>query len=156
MGDVGYIQTADGSFSVLFNAYEPSKSSKGLFIDIVPLSVNGGSTVKSRKHGDARLTKGLKSIFTIGKKDLWVPLISSSNIDQSTLISIHRVKATYSVPLRHGEESARLFTESSVFRYMKNPPRAERWLNVNVNKILLIGNQKGLEKKQRSDILLGI
>ncbi|KAI8992697.1 hypothetical protein BD414DRAFT_481927 [Trametes punicea] len=137
IGAVGYHSKAlGGQFVVLFNSFDPAKSSDGLAKDIPSLygygRVNQGSQRQDKRSVAQR---GLDIIHS------W---LSSSRSNRSEV----KYSRRYSSPLRAGHKAAHLFTESTIYRYIEDLATPKKWFKANVDNIIaMYGAQHHISKE---------
>ncbi|KAI0364174.1 hypothetical protein BV20DRAFT_956762 [Pilatotrama ljubarskyi] len=124
IGAVGYhSKSRGGEFVVLFNSFDPAKSSGGRAKDIPSL------------YGYGRVSQGSQ------RQDKRNVAQRGMDIIQSWLSSTRsrgevKYSRRYSSPLRAGHKTAHLFTESTVYRYIEDLATPKKWFKANVDNIL--------------------
>ncbi|KAI9060336.1 hypothetical protein FKP32DRAFT_1656183 [Trametes sanguinea] len=139
IGAVGYHSKArGGEFVVLFNSFDPARSSGGRANDI-PNLYGYGRVVQGSQRQDKRnvAQRGMDMIAS------W--LSSTRGARGGGEVKYAR---RYSSPLRAGHKTAHLFTEATNYRYIEDLGTPKKWFRANVDRILaLYGKQHALSKE---------
>jgi len=142
LGAVGYLSRRTGTFVTLFDAFNPPKSSGGR-ADRMSNMYGFGNVQKGNQRMDKRNVA--QRSFDVISGLLWF----GSRKDGVFQRNISR---RYSYPLRAGQKSAYLCTETTVYRYVDNLTAPKAWFIANIDLILeLYGKEHRLQKE---DVLL--
>ncbi|OSC98358.1 hypothetical protein PYCCODRAFT_1480695 [Trametes coccinea BRFM310] len=137
IGAVGYHSKArGGEFVVLFNSFDPPKSSGGLANDI-PNLYGYGRVVQGNQRQDKRnvAQRGMDMITS------WLSATRSARGEV-------KYSRRYSSPLRAGHKTAHLFTEATNYRYIEDLGTPKKWFKANVDRILaLYGKEHAISKE---------
>ncbi|KZT05047.1 uncharacterized protein LAESUDRAFT_750759 [Laetiporus sulphureus 93-53] len=140
LGAVGYLSRPSGTFIPLFDAFKPLESSDTATGAMASLQGYGNipmGSSRNDKRGVAR--RGMDMLHA------WLAAKSGSS---------SAIARQYSTPLRAGHKTAHLFTEATVYNYMKDLVAAKRWFKANIDCILkLYGPEHHLS---REDVILVI
>jgi len=138
LGAVGYLSRPSGSFITLFNSFNPSTSTNGRAKGMPSLE-GYGKVIQGSQRQDRRTVakRGLDIIQGL----LWFRSRKEGVFQQS-------VSRRYSYPLRAGQKSSYLCTETTVYRYVENLETPKEWLAANIDRILqLYGTEHCLAKE---------
>jgi hypothetical protein len=129
LGAVGYLSAPKGEFITLFNAMKPQKTAGSKITNIPSLS--------GYLEGPIQFGKKFNTIRTITRRgiELISGFLTFPLTDRDALYS-ERILRRHSFPLREGHKAAFIYTESTMYQFMKNLEAPKEWFKANVNAIV--------------------
>ena len=126
---------------MLFNSFDPAKSSGGVAKDIPSL------------YGYGRVSQGSQRQDKRNVAQRGMDLIQSWLTSARSRSGDVKYSRRYSSPLRAGHKAAHLFTESTVYRYIEDLATPKKWFKANVDHILAMYGAK--HRISKEDLYLG-
>ncbi|KAG1737996.1 hypothetical protein EDB19DRAFT_1715645 [Suillus lakei] len=129
LGAVGYLSAPKGEFITLFNAMEPQHTTGSKVTNIPSL----GGYLK----GNIQIGEKHDSIRTVAQRGLELisGLLTFPLIDRNESYS-ERILRRHPFPLRAGHKAAFIYTESTMYRFIKDLTAPREWFKANVNAIV--------------------
>ncbi|KAH9886504.1 hypothetical protein C8Q73DRAFT_658100 [Cubamyces lactineus] len=144
IGAVGYhSKSQGGAFVMLFNSFDPAKSSGGVAKDIPSL------------YGYGRVSQGSQRQDKRNVAQRGMDLIQSWLTSSRSRSGDVKYSRRYSSPLRAGHKAAHLFTESTVYRYIEDLATPKKWFKANVDHILAMYGAKHHISKEDLYLVIG-
>ncbi|CDO74643.1 hypothetical protein BN946_scf184944.g2 [Trametes cinnabarina] len=143
IGAVGYhSKSRGGEFVVLFNSFDPAKTSGGRAKDIPSLYGYGRVSQGSQRQDKRNVAQRGMDIL-----NSWLSATRSGRGEV-------RYSRRYSSPLRAGHKTAHLFTEATNYRYIEDLSTPKKWFKANVDNILALYGKE--HRISREDLYLVI
>ncbi|KAH7882518.1 hypothetical protein F5I97DRAFT_1982693, partial [Phlebopus sp. FC_14] len=124
LGAIGYLSKPKGEFVTLLNALDPFRTASGAAKDIKSMHAYGKLKIETRPENKRSVVRrGLDALSSF----------LASNLRNNEL---EKVARRYSFPLKAGQKTAYICTESTIYRCFINWEAPKAWFKKNIDVIL--------------------
>ncbi|KAA1466979.1 hypothetical protein DENSPDRAFT_63475 [Dentipellis sp. KUC8613] len=144
LGAVGYLSKPGGSFTTLFNCFDPTKTGDGMAGNLPSLSGYGKVSHDSQRQDKRNAAlRGLDLIQSFLYKNKGEGPASQT------------VSRTQSFQLRAGHKVAYLYAETTLYRFMVDLSIPKKWFQNNIDNIVKMYGQKHQVTKEDIFLVIG-